>query len=86
MIFDTKLPHGMSLQPCPFCGGHAQLIPDGENVIAGCINRDCLVLPITICFRTKRDAIRAWNQRGITDPLDPIIPIGGKLKVIDGTT
>jgi hypothetical protein len=86
MIYDTKLPHGMSLLPCPFCGGHAQIEPDGDGCFVACINKDCLVAPITLCFRTKYHAIRAWNRRGVADPLDPIIPVGGKLKVINGTT
>lgn len=63
MIIDLKLPQWASLECCPFCGSKAELFPDGDGVYAGCKNKDCLITPITETYRTKRDAIRAWNRR-----------------------
>lgn len=63
MIYDLKLPHWASLLTCPFCGNAACLTADGDGVFAGCSNKACLINPITETYRTKRDAIRAWNRR-----------------------
>lgn len=63
MIYDLKLPHWASLLNCPFCGGEAELVADGDGVYAGCATKKCLIKPITDTYPTKRDAIRAWNRR-----------------------
>lgn len=63
MIYDPKLPHWASLLNCPFCGGEAELVADGDGVYAGCATKQCLIKPITETYPTKRDAIRAWNRR-----------------------
>ncbi|RXW27740.1 Lar family restriction alleviation protein [Enterobacter adelaidei] len=63
MIYDLKLPHWASLLKCPFCGDEAELTADGDGVFAGCSSKSCLINPITETYRTKRDAIRAWNRR-----------------------
>ncbi|EOF7604940.1 Lar family restriction alleviation protein [Citrobacter freundii] len=63
MIYDLKLPHWASLLRCPFCGGDAELVSDGDGVYAGCTEKNCLIKPITDTYQTKRDAIRAWNRR-----------------------
>ncbi|CNH84199.1 hypothetical protein ACRHGA_000052 [Yersinia enterocolitica] len=79
MIYDTKLPSGMSLSKCPFCGGHAELYVDGEGIFAGCNTDGCLIHPITLTYATKRDAVRAWNFRGLANNSDPIVAVFGKL-------
>lgn len=47
MIYDLKLPHWASLLNCPFCGGEAELVADGDGVYAGCATKQCLIKPIT---------------------------------------
>lgn len=63
MIIDLKLPNWAELTICPFCGGKAELVSDGDGVYAGCATKSCLIKPITETYNTKRDAIRAWNRR-----------------------
>lgn len=63
MIYDLKLPHWATLLTCPFCGREAELVSDGDGVYAGCSDKACLIKPITDTYKTKRDAIRAWNRR-----------------------
>ncbi|MBG0624977.1 Lar family restriction alleviation protein [Enterobacter roggenkampii] len=63
MIYDLKHPYWASLLSCPFCGGEAELVADGDGVYAGCATKQCLIKPITDTYPTKRDAIRAWNRR-----------------------
>ena len=63
MIIDLKLPQWALLLKCPFCGGDAELVADGDGVYAGCAAKQCLIKPITDTYPTKRDAIRAWNRR-----------------------
>lgn len=82
MIYDLKLPHGMELACCPFCGAEAALFSDGEGVYAGCESKLCLITPITLTFATKRDACRAWNKRGRVNSANPIVPVGGKFQVV----
>lgn len=63
MIYDLKLPQWASLLPCPFCGGEAELVSDGDGVYAGCKNEKCFIHPITLTYEIKRYAIKAWNRR-----------------------
>ena len=63
MIIDLKLPQWASLLKCPFCGGEAELSPDGDGVFAGCKSKACAINPITDTYITKREAIIAWNRR-----------------------
>lgn len=63
MIYDLKLPPWAMLLTCPFCGGEAELVSDGDGVYAGCSDKACVIKPITDTYKTKRDAIRAWNRR-----------------------
>ncbi|WP_202581228.1 Lar family restriction alleviation protein [Citrobacter freundii] len=63
MIIDLNLPQWASLLNCPFCGGKAELSPDGDGVFAGCKSKICAINPITDTYKTKREAIRAWNRR-----------------------
>lgn len=63
MIYDLKLPPWATLLTCPFCGGEAELVSDGDGVYAGCSDKACFIKPITDTYKTKRDAIRAWNRR-----------------------
>ena len=49
---------------CPFCNGVGSVDQDCDGMwYVACINKNCLVLPITISFRSRRHAIRAWNHR-----------------------
>lgn len=52
MIYDLKLPHWASLLSCPFCGGEAELVADGDGVYAGCATKQCLIKPITDTYPT----------------------------------
>ena len=63
MIYDLKLPPWATLLTCPFCGGEAELVSDGDGVYAGCSDKACVIKPITDTYKIKRDAIRAWNRR-----------------------
>ena len=74
MIIDDK---GLNLKPCPFCGAHptlnkddgaSWLIPtrisdDDPAYSVECDNVDCDCNPCTILFKTKEEAIEAWNKR-----------------------
>ncbi|WP_289992071.1 Lar family restriction alleviation protein [Photorhabdus laumondii] len=84
MIYDTKLPHHLTLDKCPFCQCDAELFADGDGIYVGCAGNKCLIKPITLTYATKRDAIRAWNLRAPNSDSDPIIHVGGKLKVVKG--
>ena len=58
------------LKPCPFCGGGANLNSDtnGLNqkifwVECAMTKSICKVIPTTWRYKTKEDAIEAWNER-----------------------
>ena len=55
------------LKSCPFCGGKAVIrrTPgyDGQFYVR-CMNFNiCYVMPTTETFKTKIEAINAWNRR-----------------------
>lgn len=81
MIYDTKCPNGLNILPCPFCGEGGELCVDFDGVYVGCVNKCCLVAPITLSFRSKRDAIYAWNNRGRKEV--NILPMGRKPKLVN---
>lgn len=84
MTYDLKMPNGLSLDPCPFCHGQAELQADVDGVYAACVGAGCLIQPITLTYVTKRDAIKAWNWRGPASSADPIVPIRGRLRSVGG--
>ncbi|CRE89767.1 Lar family restriction alleviation protein [Yersinia enterocolitica] len=82
MIYDTKMPGQLTAEKCPFCGGEAELVCDGDGVYMGCASSGCLIKPITLTYAIKRDAIKAWNWRGPQSQSDPIVPVGGRLRTV----
>ena len=65
MTLDQLSAAATDLLPCPFCG-NAPLIEDGANDrpwVVQCINRDCHAQPFMDHSDTKRQALKAWNQR-----------------------
>jgi len=57
----------MTLLPCPFCGGEADISDEGEGTEpyrfwAYCTNGKCFVEG-TPAFETENEAIEAWNTR-----------------------
>ena len=62
------------LKPCPFCGGEAKyrdvtsgVVGDGEWHWAGCDNSMCK--EADDLWKTKEEAIKAWNTRANTETL-----------------
>ena len=53
----------MDLKPCPFCGETPSLVRWGNEWDVECISNDCLIVPETGLFKTKIEAIEAWNRR-----------------------
>ena len=51
------------LKPCPFCGGEAVLIDNGCFVDVSCKNFHCRGWADSLMFKTKEEAIEAWNRR-----------------------
>lgn len=79
-----KLPPKMALEPCPFCNGAAQLQVDCDDTyFVSCSNMQCLVLPLTLPFRLRTDAVKAWNRRSAPVVSDPILPVGAKPVLIE---
>lgn len=55
---------GKNLECCPFCAAEPHLEQDqDETWYVACINKRCLVLPLTKPFPTRIQAVRAWNGR-----------------------
>lgn len=51
------------LKPCPFCGGEAVLINNGCFVDVSCKNFHCRGWADSLMWKTKQEAIEAWNRR-----------------------
>jgi Lar family restriction alleviation protein len=51
------------LKPCPFCGGEAVLIDNGYFTDVSCKNFHCRGWADDLMFKTKEEAIEAWNRR-----------------------
>ncbi|HAS3542207.1 TPA: hypothetical protein I6167_002347 [Vibrio cholerae] len=61
---------GRPLKPCPFCAAEPHMEQDQDLTwFIACINKRCLVVPITRPFPTRTQAIRAWNNR--QEPIKP---------------
>ena len=48
------------LKPCPFCGGTAEIIPEGDYHEVTCM--DC---GVARQGHTYDDAVNAWNTRSV---------------------
>lgn len=55
----------IDLKPCPFCGGKAYIVDGGKDYsfFAGCSN----CCSYTEFFKTKDEALAAWNTRPVED-------------------
>lgn len=61
----------VTLLPCPFCGGEAELKPTYDldtDEIDGwfawcCTTNDCTTHPMTNDYLTRAEAVEAWNTR-----------------------
>lgn len=55
----------IKLKRCPFCGGEAKLtkIESTGEFCVGCCNGGCGVIPNTWTYKTKTEAVNAWNTR-----------------------
>ncbi len=54
------------LKPCPFCGCRPRVSPPGWGVYGYyvmCEASRCRVNPMTVSFRTRAEAVAAWNRR-----------------------
>jgi Lar family restriction alleviation protein len=53
------------LKPCPFCGHDAESfsVVEGEWQIACLDYTTCELTPVTWAYKTKVEAIAAWNRR-----------------------
>ena len=58
------------LKPCPFCGGKAKIVTNGEIpkskyyfVDVLCEDMNCRGCSSCLEYKTKRQAISAWNRR-----------------------
>lgn len=87
MTLDTQ-PELVELKPCPFCGGDGKLTGnERDGFHAGCSQCFCEVgeafdrdaMPDHM-FRTKDEAIAAWNTRA----LERALPISCEDEVDDG--
>lgn len=55
---------GYTLKSCPFCSSSPTLEQDSDsNWYVACVNKRCFVLPITLPFIGRRQAVIAWNSR-----------------------
>ena len=52
------------LKPCPFCGGAAKIHRRQFCLYSVCcVDTRCMGHNLYIMFKTKREAIEAWNRR-----------------------
>ena len=51
------------LKPCPFCGGEATIEDNGDFVDVSCKDMFCRGWTSCLEFKTKQQAIEAWNRR-----------------------
>jgi len=54
-----------TLKPCPFCGGHAEIvhIDDGENKGGSCVCCTSCLASGNVEFEFKENFISNWNRR-----------------------
>ena len=53
----------MTLLPCPFCGGRAEIGGHVFAYYARCVNRDCIASTYGAHYPDAVDAVDAWNRR-----------------------
>lgn len=58
-----KIPSGIVLLPCPFCGANAEMYEEQAIFFAACSNTQCGVEPCTDECETSDEAAQAWNCR-----------------------
>ena len=51
------------LKPCPFCGGKAQIEKNEDFVDVSCKDMFCRGWTSCLEYKTKQQAIEAWNRR-----------------------
>lgn len=51
------------LKPCPFCGGEAEIVENDCFVDVCCKNLRCRGWASCLEYKTKKEAIEAWNRR-----------------------
>ena len=55
------------LKPCPFCGGHPEIVTpeetDGQYWFIACTNDNCWGIAGTELCETESEAIDKWNRR-----------------------
>lgn len=66
------------LEPCPFCGGPAELDNAAEPQFARrptvtCANEDCFGYMPSAYFATDKEAIAAWNRRASIVGAEPVL-------------
>lgn len=71
MSMKVTMAEFVGLEPCPFCGGEAEVIRNDIGVFVGCFHEDCPIGPATSTYvdgySTEAEAIRAWNTRAYTE-------------------
>ncbi len=65
----------LGIKPCPFCGEYPMFWDEYDERFVSftdrddcryyieCVNVGCACNPCTILFKTKEEAIEAWNKR-----------------------
>ena len=51
------------LKPCPFCGGKAEIVDNGDFVDVSCKDYTCRGWANSLDRKTKQEAIEDWNRR-----------------------
>ena len=55
---------GYELKTCPFCMSTPTLEQDSDSSwYVACVNKRCFVLPLTLPFKNRRQAVIVWNNR-----------------------
>ncbi len=53
----------VKLKPCPFCGGEAEIIDNEYFVDVSCKDHHCRGWADSLSYKSKEQAIKAWNRR-----------------------
>ena len=51
------------LKPCPFCGGEAEYVDNGDYKDVSCKDFRCRGWAESLNCTSKKEAIEAWNRR-----------------------
>lgn len=74
------------LEPCPFCGGEAEVIhlEDGENAGGSCVSCKACLASSNVEFGRKENFISNWNRRAALRQ-QPVTPDREEVaRLIDG--